>query len=127
MPLIYFIRVKYLMLLRSERCRANMRQVTCLLQLWVMMIIISCGMVIGKVVPDGVDNNITSAEQRFFNWTIALEKDFKNAVKSLTKSMLPQMMRLQEDPEIDSGCLKSLLKYAINLGKAKMWAVESKI
>lgn len=100
-----------------------MRRVACLLQLWV--IIISWEMVIGKVAPEGGENNITFAEQRFYNWTVAVEKDFKNAVKSLSKSMLPQMMRLQEDPEIDSGCLKSLLKYAINLGKAKMWAVES--
>lgn len=102
-----------------------MRRVACLLQLWV--IIISWGMVMGKVVPEGGANNISSAEQRFYNWTVAVEKDFKNIVKSVSKSMMPQMLRLQEDPEIDSGCLKSLLKYAINLGRAKMWAVESKI
>lgn len=71
-------------------------------------------------------NDTISNGQKFAEMTLELEKYFKSAVKSVTKSMLPSMMTFQEDATISRDCLQALMKYVMNLSKAKMWAVQSK-
>lgn len=83
------------------------------------------GFLVRTAFSESAVKNVTLDEQKYYDLTVQLENYFKSAVKSATKSMLPNIISLQEDPMISATCLRSLTKYLMSLSRAKMWAVQS--
>lgn len=68
----------------------------------------------------------TTPEEEVIKKYADMEKGLKNGVRSLLRTIFPQVVSMSSDAKVSGNCSAGILKWIISLRHLKGWAVKSK-